>query len=706
MQQLVQSPRNGEVKVQETPFPALNPGYVLVRNHYSVLSASTESRRPHEFRQDVFEQAGVQTQDMGQVVASMKKMGLAATYQRLMNRLEIPVVLGYSCAGEVLDVGSGVQSFNVGDRVACAGGTAIHAEVVSVPANLCVQVPREVDLQLAAFTTLGAIALQGVRRTQLGLGSNCVVIGLGLTGLITLQLLEASGVQAIGIDGDPDRLVLARRIGVGKIAHRDDPVLEKMVLERSRGAGTDAVIITADPSHDPLELAGVLCRKKGNVVVVGNMPAGFSRTMYFQKELDLLMSSSYGPGMYERQYEEKGIDYPIGHVRWTENRNMQAFVDLLLREKLQIQPLISHTFPLESAKEAYQIVLQNTESFAGVVLKYDTEKTVTTRVSLKYQYRSDERVNIGVIGGGTFLEQALLPVLSGKGTMIGIASSHPHNGRSMAEKFGFDYCTGDADEIMGDDRINTIFISSRHDLHAPLAMKAMQSGKHVYVDKPLCLNLEELEHLQSRYMNIPMQLTVGFSRRCSPHVQQVKKMLSPDVPVAINYRINANTLPADHWLHDVEQGGGHIVGEVCQYVDLVQFLTGAPVTSLAAHALTDHERLNDTLTINLGFSNGSTATIAYFSNGNKRLARERLEVFSAGTVAVIEDFKTMTLYGERYNTYRLRKQDIGYSNHIDAFLHAIRSGLEGPISFEEIAMTMRTTFNIEESIQRHQMISA
>lgn len=692
--------------VLEVPFPALNPGHILVRNHYSVISAGTEGKTVKDARLGYVGKARTRKRELAQVIDSVKTNGLTTTYQRVMHRLEAPSALGYSCAGEVIAVGPRTRGFSIGDRVACAGSSAVHAEVITAPTNLCVHVPYDVELKHAAFTTLGAIAMQGVRRANLELGSNCVVIGLGLVGLLTLQLLEAAGVQVLGIDIDTDRIVLARRLGYGKIIHREDPLLEDIIQDISRGEGTDSVIITAGTSsHDPINLAGKISRKKGRVVIVGSVPTGFDRGTYYKKELDLLMSCSYGPGRYDKAYEQKGMDYPISHVRWTENRNMQAFVDLLSQKKLNIESLISHTFPLESSQEAYRMILERTKSFTGIVLEYDTSRRLSRKVALKYQYRSDDRVNIGLIGAGSFAQNVLLPALKGKGTLIGVASGRPNNARYAAEKFGFDYCTGDYEEVLEDDRINTVFIATRHDLHAPLIMQAMEKGKHVFVEKPLCLSLNELELIQGAYSNQSVQLMVGFNRRFAPQVQKLKKTFDTQIPLAINYRINAGILPTDHWVHDEDEGGGRIVGEVCHFIDLVCYLIESPPVSLAAHAMADMAGLNDTVTINMSFANGSTASIAYFSNGNKKLGKERLEVFSGGNVAIIDDFKTMSMYGKRYEKTKLRRQDKGHAEQVDLFLKSIRSGSKAPITMEEISHSMQTTFKIEESIINHQMIS-
>ena len=707
MQQLVKNPKSRALAVLEVPFPALNPGHVLVRNHYSVISSGADGHSTNGEKRGYLGKDGSRKNELSHVIESIKIKGFNASHERERHQLDAPSALGYSCAGEVIATGPGVTRFAIGDRVACAGDTAVHAEVISAPVNLCVSIPYDVDLKHAAFTTLGAIAMQGVRRAELGLGSNCVVVGLNLVGLITLQLLEAAGVQVIGIDTDIDRIVLARRLGFGKIVHREDPLLDEIVSKISRGEGTDAVIITAGTSsHDPVNLAGQLCRKKGRVVIVGSVPAGFNRATYYKKELDLMMAGTYGPGRYDKMYEQKGLDYPISHVRWTENRNMQAFVDLLSRKKLDIESLITHTFPLESSREAYQMILQRTTSYTGIVLEYDISRRLSKRVALKYQYRSEKEVNVGLIGAGEFAQSVLLPALKGKATLIGLASGQPNNTRYAAEKFGFDYCTGEFEEVLEDERINTIFIATRHGLHAPLVLKAIEKGKHVFVEKPLCLTQEDLNVIRSSCNNhANVHLMVGFNRRFAPHIKKLKSTLQPQIPLAINYRINAGLLPPEHWLNDAEQGGGRIVGEVCHFIDLACYLVGAVPSSLAAHALTDISGLNDTVTINMAFVNGSTASISYFSNGNKKLEKERLEVFYGGQVAIIEDFKSMSMYGGRYERTRLKRPDRGHEGQIDRFLYSIKNGTSAPISMNEIYHSMQTTFKVEESIINHRMIS-
>ena len=705
MEQLTQTLKNGAMHVLDVPFPALSETGVLVRTHYSVISAGTEGKTVKDARLGYLGKARARQKDVKQVLNSVKTNGLATTYAMVMNKLEAPSALGYSCAGEVLAVGSSVSRFKVGDHVACGGASANHAEVVAVPENLCAKVPDGVDLRHAAFTTIAAIAMQGVRQADLTLGANCVVIGLGLVGLMTVQLLEAAGVQAIGIDIDPAPVALAREAGATRAFERSAPGLEEAVLDVTRGAGTDAVIITAGTSSlDPVELAGRLCRKKGRVVVVGVVPTGFSREPYYRKELDLRMSCSYGPGRYDPQYEEHGIDYPIGYVRWTENRNMQAYLDLLARERLNPDVLITHTYPLQQADEAYQMILDRDEPFVGILIEYDTEKPVTDRVAVRSGAPAPSTGGVGFIGAGSFAQNVLLPAVQGQAPLVGVATARPHNARGVADKFGFAYCTGNAEEMLADERIETVFIVTRHDQHAPYVMQALQRGKHVFVEKPLCMSLDELNEIRDAYAQQRVHLMVGFNRRFAPLVQRLRDGLPDGAPRSINYRINAGALPPDHWIHDERLGGGRIIGEVCHFVDLAQYLAGASVTSVAAHAMDDPHGLQDTLTVSLGFENGSTASIAYFSNGSKRLSKESVEVFCGGHVAVLDDFKRLTLYTDTVSKKKRWKQDKGHEEEAKRFLTAVRTGGTTPIPFEEIYNSMHATLSILDALRERRTV--
>ncbi len=700
MEQLTQNLKNGEMKILEVPYPMLNKGYVLVRNHYSIISAGTEGKTVKDARLGYVGKAMARKDEVKKVINTAKTIGLVDTYKLMMNKLDAPSALGYSCAGEVIAVADDITEFKIGDKVACAGAGAVHAEVVTVPKNLCVKLADDVLLNEAAFTTLGAIALQGIRQADLQLGESCAVIGLGLLGQLTMQMLNASGIQSIGIEIDKNMVALARELGASYAIDRNTEGIENSIRELTKGYGVDAVIImAATSSTDPVDFAGELCRHKGKVIIVGSVPTGFKRAAYYKKELELKMSCSYGPGRYDRDYEEVGIDYPYGYVRWTENRNMQAFADLLHHKKLNIAKLISHTFDFKEAPKAYQMIVDKTEPFTGILLKYDTEKKLSATVQIKNTQAIAGKPNIGFIGAGSFANNVLLPALKGDGNLIGIATSKPNNARNIADKYGFNYCTGNANELMTDKNINTIFIATRHDSHANYIMQALQNNKHVFTEKPLCLNERELEEIKALYQKSNSVLMLGFNRRFAPHSIKAKAFFDKlNIPLSINYRINAGTIAADHWVHDKNVGGGRIVGEVCHFIDLMTFLTNSKIKSLSANAMQDAAHLSDTLTINLQFENGSIGNISYFSNGNKNLDKEYLEIFGAGQVIAIHDFKEMEIYGNSKKTDNLSKQDKGHKHQISTFLNALTQGKESPISFEEIYHSMLCTFKVEESI--------
>jgi len=708
MKQLTQNLKSGKMEILEVSFPALTTGNILVRTYYSVISAGTESKTVRDAKRGYIGKARARQKEVKQVIESVIDQGLSKTYKRVMNKLDAPSSLGYSCAGEVIDVGAGVTGFRIGDLVACGGGDAAHAEIVSVPTNLCARIPAGVDVEHAAFAIIASIAMHGIRRADLRLGENCVVIGLGLIGQFTIQMLNAAGILSIGIDIDERQVELALACGACLALERSRPNLPEVIDNFTQGYGADAIIITAGTnSLDPVELAGKLCRKKGKVVVVGMVPTGFSRPNYYKKELDLRMSCSYGPGRYDAQYEEKGIDYPIGYVRWTENRNMQAYLQLLKDKKLDIKKLITHQFDFEKAPEAYQMILDKKEHFCGIVLKYNSARPIEKMVTLNEVKYAGTDANVGFIGAGAFAQNFLMPVVKKYGNMIGVATAHGNTAINIAKKYGFDFATGDAEEIIQNENINTIFITTRHDSHVKYVLKALQNKKNVFVEKPLALTIEELEEIKTVYEESTgdTRLFVGFNRRFAPHIQQIKKLLRADAPKAINYRINAGAVPANHWVHDKDIGGGRIIGEVCHFVDLAMYIASAKITAVSAHAMQKSNNLLDTVVINLSFSNGNIANISYFSNGNSTLEKEYLEVFSEGQVAVIDDFKKMKLYSNKTSQFKLSSQDKGHSEEVKQFLQCIKEGNLSPISFEDIYLSTLATFKILESIKNYKTIT-
>ena len=699
MEQLTQNLKDGKMQLLEVPFPVLSTGQVLVRNHYSLISAGTEGKTVKDARLSYIGKARARKEEVKKVIDAAKTFGILNTYKMVMNKLDAPSSLGYSTAGEIIAVAPDVTEFRVGDLVACGGNSAVHAEVIAVPVNLCVKLNDKIALQHACFTTLGAIALQGIRQADLRLGENCVVIGLGLVGQLTVQMLKAGGIKTIGIDIDQRMVDLALHTDIDAAFTRNSEDLESSINNITNGYGTDAVIITAGTdSLDPVDLAGALCRKKGKVVIVGAVPTGFKRPNYFKKELDLRMSCSYGPGRYDTEYEEGGIDYPYGYVRWTENRNMAAFVDLIATGKINLTNLLTHTFDFKEAPAAYDLIMNKTEPFVGMILKYDINKPLQQKVNLSNPSYTQSDVVAGMIGAGSFGQNFLLPALKNTPAKLsGIVTARPNNARNIADKNQFAFASGNAQDIFSNKDINTVFIATRHETHAGYVMQALQSGKNVFVEKPLCLTEEELVQIQHEFTKHNCRVMVGFNRRFAPMIQTIKKTFSSSNPIAINYRINAGVIPADHWVHDLKVGGGRIVGEACHFIDLCMFLAGSKLTTISAVALNDAQKLNDTVCFNLQFENGSTASVSYFSNGNKSINKEYLEVFGSGIVAVLDDFKTLTVSGKSEKKYT-GNQDKGHQNEVKAFVESILQGKPAPIPFEETVLSTLATFRSLQSI--------
>lgn len=707
MKKLTQNLKHGKMQILEVPFPTLNKGQVLVKNYYSIISAGTEGRTVKDARSSYIGKAKSRKKELKQVIESIKANGPLKTYNIVMNKLEAPSPLGYSCAGEVIALGKGVDDLKISDLVACSGLSANHAEVVSVYRNLCVKVPNNIDLRHAAFTTIASIAIQGIRQADLRFGESCVVIGLGLVGLLTIQILNAGGIESIGIDIKEGQVDLARQNGADLALNRNQNNIEKIINDFIGEYGADAAIITASSnSSDPVNLAGSLCRKKGKVIIVGRVPTGFERENYYNKELDLRMSTSYGPGRYDANYEEKGIDYPIGYVRWTENRNMKSYIDLLKHDKLNIDNLITHTFDLEKAHKAYGMILEKSDRFGGILIRYDTDKDLKKSVYLKTKEYESSDVNIGLIGAGSFAQNTLLPKMKGICNMIGIVTASGNNARHIAEKYKLNYCTNEVNDLFNDDNINTIFILTRHNQHAQLVQKALEHQKNVFVEKPLAMNMIELEKVKKVYDKVSSgtRLMVGYNRRFSPFVRTVKEMFLDEQPKAINFRVNSGTLPSSHWIHDSEIGGGRIIGEVCHFIDLAIYIAGGKITQVYGNTMSSSKDLKDTVVINLSFDNGSIASISYFSNGNKKLPKEYLEIFCDGQAIIIDNFKTIKIYDKHLSKSKLSSQDKGHKYELIKFFESIRKGLPSPIPFEDLYLSTLATFKVLDSIKLNRVI--
>lgn len=716
MQQIVQKLKTGQMRVIEVPIPSLQKGRLLVRTHNSLISVGTEGSTVKTARKGYIGKVKERPQQVKQVVDVLKSQGPVQTYRAVMKKLDAYSPLGYSCAGEVIDVASDISGYHIGDFVACGGLSASHAEVVCVPENLCVKLEQDADLSQAAYNSLGAIALQGVRQADLRLGDNCAVIGLGLLGQITSLLLKAAGIRVIGIDLDSTLVDIGAQHGIDLALNREDPIIEKCISDFTKSIGCDAVIIAAaSNSLDPINFAGAISRKKGTIVVVGAVPTGFDRDPHFyKKELQVKMSCSYGPGRYDPEYEEKGIDYPAAYVRWTEKRNMQAFQDLIYTKKIDVNHLTTHTFKLDEAPKAYDMILSKTEAFIGIMIEYDTDKKMDpskSRVNLNQSATSNEpsAVNIGFIGAGSYAQSHLLPnIPKDKDVYLkGVMTRTGTTSRSVAERFGFDFCTTNEEDIIQNDDINTVFIATRHDFHAHYVIESLKAEKHVFVEKPLCLKIEELEEIK-KFFELPTRrhplLMVGYNRRFSPLIKEIRQKLGQG-PMAMTYRVNAGAIPKESWIQDPEFGGGRIIGEVCHFVDTLNFLAGSLPVSVYANAMADPGNLNDTLNVTLTYQNGSIGTISYLANGDKRIPKERIEVFSHGNTAIVNDFKEVTIYanGKKKNK-KLLSQDKGQKEEVKAFVNAISSGIVELISFLEIYNTSLVTFKITDSIRNGESV--
>jgi predicted dehydrogenase/threonine dehydrogenase-like Zn-dependent dehydrogenase len=709
MHQILQSYRTGELWLAEVPAPAARPGGLLVQTAASLVSAGTERMIIELAKKSLIGKARARPDLVKKVIQKIKTEGLFPTLEKVFAKLDAPFALGYSCAGTVINAGSGASGFRPGDRVACAGaGYATHADFNIVPKNLCVKIPEKVSIEDAAFTTLGAIAMQGVRQADVRLGERVVVIGLGLLGLLTVQILKAAGCQVLGSDLDSNKCKLAEEFGANVAVVGG--VIDAAAAFTD-GQGADAVIITAaTDSNGPLEDAAEISRMKGRVVAVGKVGMNVPRDPFYKKELDLRLSMSYGPGRYDPQYEEGGHDYPIAYVRWTQQRNMQSFLDLIAAGRVTPSKLVTHRFPIQGALKAYELLESNAEPYLGILINY-SDRPLDRATGAKIELRSlppakaVDRVGVGFIGAGNFAKGVLIPALKRAGgvELVGLCTATGMSAAMTAEKQDFAFATTDVDQLLADDRINTVFIATRHDSHAKFACAALAAGKHVFVEKPLCVKEEQLAQYEQTLARLPQGrcLMVGFNRRFSPHARAIAQAFaSRKTPMAITYRINAGLVPKDTWVQDAEAGGGRIVGEGCHFVDLCEYLIGSePVKVYADCISSNDQRLTpeDSSVITLRYTDGSIASIQYLAVGSADLPKERMEVFADGKVAVMKDFVETRFYGGGHKRIK-GKQDKGFDAEIQAFLQAVRIGAPSPIDFPSLARTTRVTFEILASL--------
>jgi predicted dehydrogenase/threonine dehydrogenase-like Zn-dependent dehydrogenase len=710
MKQVIQNLRSGKTMLVDVPIPKPGPGMALIQTAASLVSIGTERTLVEFAGKSLLGKARSRPDLVRQTLEKLRRDGLVNTLEAVTNRLDQPLLLGYSSAGHVIAVGEGTRKLKVDDRVACAGGGyAIHAEYAVVPENLVTPLPDSVDFEAGAFTTLGAIALNGFRLAQVQVGEHVAVIGLGLLGQLTIQLAMAGGCKVFGVDLEVDRVDLARRFGV-EAALRSEAI--EVVNLITKGRGFDAVIICADtPSNDPIQFAGEIARDRGKVVAVGAVGLEIPRNLYYQKELSFTVSRSYGPGRYDPFYEEKGQDYPIGYVRWTEGRNLAAIVDLMGSGRLDVQPLITHRFPIERAIEAYDLITESEGSSPlGVIISYPEavigEEDLTRKIVFpEVVVRPSRQVQLGVLGAGNFATAVMLPAMKKvKGIdFIGIATATGFKGRHAAKRYDFKYATTEENQIYQDESVNTVAILTRHHLHAHQVMAGLKSGKHVFCEKPLALNRDELNQILEVLQVSDHLLMVGFNRRFAPASKMLKTFLSPlKDPLFMHYRVNAGAIPSTHWVQDPEQGGGRIIGEACHFIDFLTFLTDSlPVSVKTVGLPEDDLACEDNVHMTITFKNGSQGAISYLSNGDRALPKERLEVFCGGHVAVLDDFRILRMISQgKTRTWRSRwKQDKGHVAEWEAFSDAIQKGGDPPIPYSHLLSVTITSFIAVESLR-------
>ncbi len=709
MKQLLQNMRDGKTTVVEVPVPSVRKKFALVETSCSLVSAGTERMLVEFAEKSLVGKATSRPDLVKQVLSKAKREGVLPTIEAAFNKLDQPMALGYCSSGRIIEIGEGLEGFQPGERVACGGGGfAVHAEYGVVPQNLLIKLPDNVDDESAAFTTLGAVAMQGFRLAQPQLGENVCIIGLGLLGLMTVGIARAAGCAVFGIDLSPARVELARTMGATAVTRVG---CEESASAFTQGRGFDSVLICADASsNDPIALAGLLARDHGTVIAVGAFGLNIPRKVYYEKELTFKVSRSYGPGRYDPRYEEGGVDYPYGYVRWTEGRNMQSFVDLLASDKLDVHPLISHRFDIEQADQAYEVITGKSGSpFLGVLLTYakkSESQPLKRRVDYPATNQSPAPVKVGVLGSGNYANAVFLPAVkkSGNAQLVGICSASGLSAQNAARKFGYGFASSTEADVLENPEINTVIVLTRHNQHARQILAALKNGKNVYCEKPLALNEDELAAIdeQLQQPGCPL-LTVGFNRRFSPFALEMKKFFTPrSDALHIHYRVNAGFLPANHWLHDPAVGGGRIIGEGCHFIDFITYLVGEVPISVKAFDLPDGGLYHqDNVSLVYTFGDGSVGVIDYLANGNKNFSKERIEAFNAGKIAVLDDFRTIDLVSE--NDHKQKKsvlrQDKGHQAAWQAFANAVTQGQAPTIPYEQLMGVTRASFAAIRSLE-------
>ncbi len=699
MHQIIQSFKTGETLLENIPAPEVKRGQVLIQTTRSLVSLGTERMLVEFGKSNLISKARQQPDKVKQVLDKIKTEGLMPTLEAVFNKLEQPLPLGYCNVGKVIAVGEGVSEFQVGDRVASNGA---HAEVVCVPKNLVAHIPNNVSDEEAAFTVIGSIGLQGIRLLNPTFGETVVVIGMGLIGLLTAQMLKANGCQVIGVDLDQSKLELAKSWGIIPFNPKSDGDVVKFVENYTQSIGCDGVIITASAkTAEIISQAARMSRKRGRIILVGVVGLNISRAEFYEKELTFQVSCSYGPGRYDENYEQKGQDYPLAFVRWTEKRNFEAILQAIASGNIQVKEMITEVVALENYQQIYGSI-GSSKSIASI-LKYKEEQThFETNISINPFVKASGKANIGIIGAGNFTKMTMLPILKKtNANLYSIASAGGVTGTALAKKYNFNFSTTDYHSILKDENVNLVMVTTRHNNHADLVVECLQNNKNVFVEKPLAITPQQLEKVEKAYQvnGYKNAIHVGFNRRFSPHAQKLKSVLG-NAPMNIIATMNAGTIPANVWVHDMQVGGGRIIGEACHFIDLITFLTGSKVKAVCMNAMGINPQENtDNATILLQYENGSTGVINYFANGSKSYEKERIEVYSQERTAIINNFRKLETFGFKNLKSFKTGLDKGHKNQFESLINTTIKGGNPLIPFEEIVNTTKASFAAIESLK-------
>jgi predicted dehydrogenase/threonine dehydrogenase-like Zn-dependent dehydrogenase len=705
MRQLVQNIKRKSLTIEEVPEPECRAGGLLVRTIYSAVSVGTEIMKLKNADLNYFQMARKKPEQVKEVLNTLTQLGPVATYRKVMNKLDSYSPLGYSIAGEVIEAGRNVKNFRSGDLVACGGaGYANHSELNYIPVNLCAKVPDGVDLKEAAFTTIASIAMQGFRQADPKIGENVAVIGLGLLGQILVQIIKANGCRAFGFDISQNKCDLALANGAYFSNVADKTSFEEEISALTDGYGCDSVIITTGTSsNDPILLAGKISRDRAKIVDIGITKMDLPWDLYYHKELEFVFSRSYGPGRYDPSYEEKGFDYPIGYVRWTEQRNMMSILQLLKDGAISFTGLITHNFDFLKSPEVFIDIKNSKEDYLGVVLKYDQNRSpVVKRINLNNQKnKTTGQVNIGVIGAGNYASTMLIPFLKENSncSLSGIATATGINAKDKAMKFGFNYATTDYGEILRDTALNTVLIATRHNQHAKMVIEAFEAGKNIYVEKPLAISIDELKAISKFNGRKDQILMVGYNRRFSSSIKVLKSFLKSDVPYSIYYQINAGFIPRESWYQSEEQGG-RIIGEAGHFIDTLQYLLDAePIEVFANSTATSDMADQDNSFITIRFSNNSSCVIAYLADGDKKYSKEKIMITGYRTSIEFDNFKSISVFKDgKLIKKKFFAIDKGQKKEMSELVNAVKTG-ESPISFNSLLLTTYTSILAVESIR-------